>query len=199
MNDIVASRTATRDKVRRLPGVEGIWIFVLIDMSVFALLFLSYVLERVNQPALFARSQQVLDVRLGLINMVVLLTSSWLVALAVHAARENRQKLAARFLSLAFVCGLTFAVIKVFEYTLKFQAGISMLTNDFFMFYFIMTFIHFLHVLAGMVVLAIMAMKARRGGYGGEEHVQGLEVGATYWHMVDLLWVMLFPLLYMAN
>ena len=183
---------------RHLPGHPGIWIFVLIDMSVFGLLFLVYALTRYDQPALFAKSQQALDVVLGLVNMVVLLTSSWFVALAVQCARANQNIQTTVMLVLGMLCGLIFAVIKIVEYTTKLNAGISMLTNDFFMYYYILTFIHFMHVLAGVVVLGVMAAKVRRGGYGAG-NTQGIETGATYWHMVDLLWVMLFPLLYMAS
>jgi nitric oxide reductase NorE protein len=183
---------------RMLPGVPGIWIFVLMDMGFFAMLFLSFVLERAKQPVLFAASQAHLNVSLGLFNMLVLLTSSWFVAMAVHAVRLGRSRQASYLLLAGLACGLVFAAVKVVEYGQKFSAGITPLTDGFFMLYFVMTFLHCLHVIAGVVVLAILALKTRKGVYG-VGRAAGIEMGATYWHMVDLLWIMLFPLLYMAK
>jgi len=190
--------TALSNTAHRLPGEVGIWVFVLFDLVFFALLFLSYVIERAGNPVLFAESQRRLDVGLGLINTLILLTSSWLVALAVHIARVGASKLCARCLWAAALCGSAFISIKLVEYGTKFHAGISMLTNDFFMFYFAMTFIHFVHVIVGTVVLLVVAAKARRGDYQGG-NVKGIETAGIYWHMVDLLWVMLFPLIYLSS
>jgi len=197
-NYIVNALEKDQGLVRRLPGVAGFWIFILIDMVVFAALFLSYVVERVDQVALFSASQATLDVRLGLFNMLVLLTSSWFVAMAVHLARRGQSREVAWLLWGGVLSGLIFSVVKVYEYTEKFSAGTSMLTNDFYMFYFTLTGIHFVHVLIGVMVLSFLAVRAKRGGYS-HGNAKGLEVGATYWHMVDLLWIMLFPLLYMAR
>lgn len=187
-----------RLKPRRLPGDPGVWVFVLVDLVLFGLLFLSYVLERSNKVELFAQSQRALDIELGLTNTLVLLTSSWLVVLALHATKENAQKWIPRFLTMAALCGAGFVAIKIFEYVIKFQAGISMLTNDFFMFYFFITFIHFIHVVVGTIVLSILAGRARRGVYH-PDNVKGIETAGVYWHMVDLLWVMLFPLIYLVS
>lgn len=172
--------------------------FVLIDLCVFALLFLTFVVEQSAQPAVFAQSRAMLDAPLGLANTIVLLTSSWFMALAVHAAREGAQVWASRFVVLAISTGVMFVGIKSAEYAAKFADGISPVTNDFFMYYFIITFIHFFHVIAGIAVLSAVLLKVRRGGYGAGRS-KGIETAATYWHMVDLLWVMLFPLLYLAE
>lgn len=197
-NYIVNSLEKNQRLDRRLPGVAGFWIFILIDMIVFFALFLSYVFERIDQVELFSASQASLDVNLGLFNMLVLLTSSWLVAMAVHLARDGQSWKVAWLLWGGVLSGLIFSVVKIYEYTEKFRTGTSMLTNDFYMFYFTLTGIHFIHVLVGVIVLSFLAVRAKRGrySYGNEK---GLEVGATYWHMVDLLWIMLFPLLYMAR
>lgn len=182
----------------RLPGVPGIWIFVMLDLLFFGMLFLAYLVERAGQPALFARSQASLNLQLGLLNMLVLLTSSWFVALAVHAVRAGHTVRAAWLLRTALACALVFVAVKLVEYGQKLAAGISPLTDGFFMLYFVMTFFHFMHVLAGAVVLGVVARNAGRGAYSSGAHT-GLEIAATYWHMVDLLWIMLFPLLYMAR
>lgn len=195
MSETLTAGAARGTEARVLPGVPGIWIFVLMDMGFFAMLFLAFVLERAKQPALFAASQEHLNVSLGLFNMLVLLTSSWFVAMAVQALRLGRSRLASALLPAGLACGLVFAAVKVVEYGQKFSVGITPLTDGFFMLYFVLTFLHCLHVIAGVVVLAVLGLKARRGA----QSVTGVEMGATYWHMVDLLWIMLFPLLYMAR
>jgi nitric oxide reductase NorE protein len=198
MSETMTAGAVHGAKERVLPGVPGIWIFVLMDMGFFAMLFLAYVLERAKQPALFAASQEHLNVGLGLFNMLVLLTSSWFVAMAVQALRLGRSRQASGLLLAGLACGLLFAAVKVVEYGQKFAAGITPLTDGFFMLYFVLTFLHCLHVIVGVVVLAILALQARKGAYGAGS-TAGIEMGATYWHMVDLLWIMLFPLLYMAR
>lgn len=189
---------AGEGKRAKLPGNVGIWVFISVDLIFFTLLFLSFVIERAGKPALFAASQQKLNVELGLVNTLILLTSSWLVVLAVEAARAGGQAAIPRFLALAILCGLGFIGIKIFEYSAKFSAGISPLTNDFFMFYFLVTFFHFMHVIAGTGVLTFVGIRARRGAYR-PGRVLGIEMAAIYWHMVDLLWVMIFPLIYLSS
>ncbi|MDT5302059.1 MAG: hypothetical protein QOG79_5301, partial [Mycobacterium sp.] len=123
---------------------------------------------------------------------------SWFAALALDAVRKSRFALAQRFIGGAFLCGLAFMVSKAIEYTEKLNAGISLLTNDFFMYYFTLTGIHLFHVVAGNVVLLVMWFKARSQSFEPEQPVV-LECGAIYWHMVDLIWIILFPLLYLVR
>ena len=197
-------RTSTEPRLapsgpgRRLPGEQGIWVFVLLDMSFFGLLFVAYTVQQVHSPELFAQAQRTLDTRLGLLNTTILLTSSWLAALAVHAARRDHVRAASRRLSMAAACGVAFGVSKGVEYAGKIGAGYSVLTDDFFLFYFVITFIHLLHVLAGTLVLLLMkrSLTSQAQGSGA---LKRLESATTYWHMVDLLWVMIFALLYLAR
>jgi nitric oxide reductase NorE protein len=183
---------------RRLPGIEGVWVFVAADLTVFGLFFVSFVRDRGRDAALFEQARQTLDADIGGVNTLILLTSSWFVALAVQAAQAGAARRIPRLLAWAAVCGLAFAVLKVIEYAHKLRAGTSMLTNDFYMYYFTLTGIHLLHVAAGTVILLILWSKARAGAYGSG-NCAGLESGATFWHMVDLLWVVIFPLLYLLK
>ena len=164
----------------------------------FGLLFVSFVLDRGKQPALFQASRKLLNPNIGGLNTLILLSSSWFVALAVEAARRNDQARLCRCLAGGIACGLAFGVSKVFEYTEKLRAGISLLSNPFFSYYYALTGIHLLHVAAGTIILVVLLRKARAGAYGGGK-LSGLETGASYWHMVDLLWIMLFPLLYLMR
>jgi len=204
MSDLLMSpETDTRfvpvgDPPRRLPGVEGVWVFVMADMTVFAVLFGSFIVGRHQNPALFEASRHALNPNFGGVNTLILLTSSWFAALALDAVRNSRFALAQRFIGGAFLCGLAFMVSKGIEYTEKLNAGISLLTNDFFMYYFTLTGIHLFHVVAGNVVLVVLWFKARSRSFDPERPVV-LECGAIYWHMVDLIWIILFPLLYLVR
>ena len=173
---------------RRLPGVEGLWVFVLADMTVFAVLFGSFIIGRHHNTGLFEASRHALNPNFGGVNTLILVTSSWFAALALDAVRKSRFALAQRFIGGAFLCGLAFMVSK----------GISLLTNDFFMYYFTLTGIHLFHVVAGNVVLLVLWFMARSRSFDPERPVV-LECGAIYWHMVDLLWIILFPLLYLVR
>ncbi|MDB5985815.1 MAG: heme/copper-type cytochrome/quinol oxidase, subunit 3 [Nevskia sp.] len=194
----MATAAARLQQARRLPGVEGVWVFIAADMAMFGLLFVSFMLERQKNLALFEHSRHTLDANFGGINTLILLTSSWFVVLAVDAAKRNRVQRVAPCLAAAMICGFAFTVSKALEYADKLRSGISMLTNDFYMYYFALTGIHLLHVAAGCVVLAVLWKRARAGTYNSAQCV-GLECGASYWHMVDLLWILLFPLLYLLR
>lgn len=185
-------------KTDDLPGDLAIWIFIFAEMLVFGLLFIAYAFTRAGDVDLFNASQLTLSQTAGAINTLVLITSSYFVVRAVSAIKQDYSKQCAWWLSGAFLLGGVFIVIKVMEFHDKFSAGISLSTNAFYMFYLSLTFFHFMHVLMGMVILACVIMKARRGGYSRHDHV-GVETGASFWHMVDLLWIILFPLIYVIR
>ena len=174
------------------------WVFVMADMTVFAILFGSFMSSRHQNPDLFEASRHALNPNFGGVNTLILLTSSWCAALALNAVRKCRFVLAQRFIGGAFLLGVAFMVSKAIEYTEKLEAGVSLLTNDFFMYYFTLTGIHLFHVLAGNIVLIVLWFMARSGSFDPERPVV-LECGAIYWHMVDLLWIILFPLLYLMR
>jgi nitric oxide reductase NorE protein len=177
--------------------VEGVWVFVFADMAVFALMFGCFMWDRRLQPEVFEASRQALSLTTGGINTLILLTSSMLVVLAIEALKHGRNAQAPLFFGLATACGVGFIVSKAVEYGQKFEAGISLQSNDFFMYYFIMTGMHLGHVVVGTVILLVLALASRSSRPGGS--IVAYEGGATYWHMVDLLWVCLFPLLYLVR
>ncbi|MDP3439806.1 MAG: cytochrome c oxidase subunit 3 family protein [Azonexus sp.] len=183
---------------KRLPGDLAIWIFILAEMLAFAVFFSAYAFARASNVELFNQYQQTLDRNAGALNTVLLITGSWFVVLAVQAAHRDDGKAISRNIALGFICGAGFLVIKVFEYAEKFGAGISLSTNTFYMFYISLTFFHFMHVILGMVILTAIWLQARKGAYTSQ-NAHGLESGAAYWHMVDLLWIILFPLVYVMR
>lgn len=176
----------------------GILTFIIADMIIFGVLFVAFMVERSGQVALFDLSSATLNVQLGLLNTLILVTSGLFVVLAVQAARQGRSRVTRGWLLASFAVGAGFGITKLIEYGDKLEHGITMLSNDFYMFYFVLTGVHFLHFLGGMAVLAVLWFRA------GQEPVDGplfgwIESGALYWHMVDLLWIVIFPLLYLLG
>jgi len=189
-------------KLKYPPGDFAIWMIIYIELLTFGLFFLGYIYSRRADVELFNASQLLLDQRSGFINTVLLITSSFFVVKAVEAIKtmelKKASKYASNWLLSAIGFGGIFLVIKMGEFISKYQDGINLSTNKFFMFYFLLTMFHFLHVLLGMIILFNLYLKTKIQGYTKEDH-RGLETGASYWHMVDLLWIVLFPLIYIIR
>jgi nitric oxide reductase NorE protein len=181
-----------------VPGEIGMWFVVLADMSVFASFFGVFLIERARDPALFATARAHLDLTAGMLNTLVLLASSLVVVHGVRAIREGRRELAGQLFTVACGLGLVFLAVKAAEYVAKFGAGITPMSDAFFLYFFVFTGIHALHVVIGLV--GLLAMRAlARSPRPRPSQVRVVEIGATFWHMVDLLWIVLFPLLYLAS
>ena len=192
--------TDTKQGHLRIPGEAGIWLFIFGDLIMFSLFFGTFLFYRADDPALYNASQETLSETFGVFNTALMLSSSWFVAMAVSAARKNMIKAPLILFSLAFLCGAGFGVVKFLEYGEKIGNGITLVTNDFYMYYFLFTGIHCLHVLVGMGVLAFLIFycKARKGVYTGHD-LRNIESGGCFWHVVDLLWIVLFALLYLVK
>jgi nitric oxide reductase NorE protein len=192
------AETLSTGRPARLPGDSGVWTFIIADMGAFALFFLIFTVGRVSAPALFEQSRQHLDLNLGLFNTLILLTSSLFMVRSVEAARAGVRAAVIRNLALTMLIGSGFAVTKIIEYAAKAHAGIGLTTNEFFTYYFVFTGIHFLHFLIGIGALTMMLVKARRDALDAKFQTWIESVGC-YWHMVDLLWIMLFPMIYLQR
>ena len=195
---LVEIATADRVKPRRLPGVDGVWVFIGADSVIFAILFLSFMQDRLKNPAIFEASRQTLNMHLGGIDTLILLTSSWSVALAVQAMKRDQIDREPRLLLGGAVTGLMFVASKSIEYFEKFAHGITPGTNPFYMWYFTLTGIHLIHVVVGTSLLTYLWVRSWRGTYD-HLHRAVPESVASYWHLVDLLWIVLFPLLYLMK
>lgn len=194
----MSTAVSTTVETRYPPGDLAIWIFILAELSVFAIFFAAYAFTRMSNPELFNLYQATLDRGAALINTLALITSSYFVVRALAAIRVGEGERCARWLGLAILMGLVFLGVKGFEYAHHFGQGITLSTNRFYMFYLSLTFFHFMHVILGLVILLAVALKARKGDYDAQEHT-GVETGASYWHMVDLVWLILFPLVYVMH
>lgn len=183
---------------RRIPGEAGTWIFLFGDMLVFGVFFATFMYERGLAPDLFDESRQTLSTSIGLANTLILLTSSLFVVTAIRAIRSS-ERLAARWLLAgALVCGLAFVGLKAVEYTAKVYEGYTPDQNTFYLYYFILTGLHLFHVLIGIVVLVTLLTQTRHAELSATRMAL-VEGGACFWHLVDLLWIVLFPLLYLVS
>lgn len=184
------------------PGDFAIWIIIYIELITFAALFIGYSYSRRSDIELFNKSQLLLEQNFGFINTILLITSSYFIVKAIETIKKvekaNTFSVASSYILGAISLGTLFLILKVFEFYGKYEQGINLSTNKFFMFYFLLTMFHFLHVLLGVIILFNLYKKTKIGGYTQSSHI-GLETGASYWHMVDLLWIILFPLIYIMR
>lgn len=187
-----------QDATPRLPGDLGVWLIILLELLTFAILFVSFAFARTREVELFNASQA--THQLPEINSTVLSAPAFRlsVACAVSAVRRNASTVGARWLLGALACGGGFVGVKLGEYAQKMASGVDLSTNTFYMFYLFLTGFHFLHVVVGMLALGYLWVKTRRGCYGSHD-CHALETGAAFWHMVDLLWIVLFPLVYVMR
>lgn len=191
-----------KQKLPYPPGDFAIWIIIYIELMTFGLFFIGFAISRKGQVEVFNTSQLLLDQRFGFVNTILLITSSYFVVKAVTIIKTiNTQesfKKASVYLIGAIGLGGIFLIIKIIEFSDKYSQGINLSTNSFFMFYFILTIFHFMHVILGIIILYNLYLNTKVGLYTKKEH-RGLETGASYWHMVDLLWIVLFPLVYIIR
>ena len=179
-----------------LPGDASMWVFVLGDMVIFGVYFIIFMVYRGHEQAVFLASQRHLSLPSGVINTLVLLASSRFVALAVAAARAGDDRRARRLIHWGALCGLAFLLVKAHEWYSLVSAGRTVQRNNFYMFYYTFTGVHLCHVLMGLIVLGVMLAELRRPA---GRRTWLIEAGAIYWHMVDLLWIILFALLYLVR
>lgn len=179
----------------RVPGEVGIWIFVLGDMVVFAVCFVVLATVYGRDHTAYVADQRALHLLMGIVNTVVLVTSSLTMALAVRATRLARPRAVPRFVVAAMAGAVVFIAVRAVEYTDLLSGGHAARSDDFVLYYFCLTGLHLLHVVIGLCVLGGVLRIVRWPALG--EHDRRLvETGASYWHMVDLLWLVLFGLLY---
>ncbi|GAA5054618.1 cytochrome c oxidase subunit 3 [Nocardia callitridis] len=180
---------------RALPADPHLWVFVLGDLVIFSVYFVVYMIDRNRHQGAFLASQQHLHQGIGALNTVLLLASSLFVAHAVTAARAGRYRRAIGTTMLAGGCGVLFTVTKAGEWTAEIGAGHTFPSSDFFMYYYMLTGIHLFHVVLGLVFLGVVVLELR----GPRKRRAVIETGAVYWHMVDLLWLLIFALLYVLR
>lgn len=173
-----------------LPGDPMIWVLIFSELAVFGLLLGAFTVARAVNPSVFASGQAMLDPGVAAVNTLVLLTSGWAAARGALAAGEHRRPACRRWLALAITLGAAFVAIKLLEYAGEIAAGAALETSTFFTLYFLLTGFHLLHVVLGIVILAVVLRGAAPAA---------VETGTSFWHMVDLVWVVMFPIIYLVR
>lgn len=188
----------------------GMWLFLVTEVLLFGGLFVAYAIFRAWHPDMFYNAHKMLDVSMGAINTVVLITSSFTMALAIRSIQMNRSRQSMWLLIITLMLAGVFLVIKYFEYSHKFHLG--QLPGQFYTFegvegnnphiffsiYFMMTGLHGFHVICGIGVIAWLARRTARGDFSSEYYTP-VELTGLYWHLVDLIWIFLFPLFYLIG
>lgn len=180
------------------PGFNGLWLLLTLDLGAFFLYFFAFMLERQGNEALFEQARQSLNIWNAVANTLILLTSSWFVVKAIEGAREGAPRRARQHLQYAIFCGLAFAVLKVWAWAEEIMAGNSITAGAFYGYYFAITGMHFFHALVGLSALALCLHKLR-DEVMGHNAVAWITSAGVFWHLVDMLWVMIFPLIYLLR
>ena len=188
----------------------GMWVFLITEIMFFGGLFTAYAVYRAEYLPSFIAGSRLLEVKLGATNTLVLILSSYTMALAVHAAQLGKRKPLVGFLLLTLLLGCVFLGIKFIEYSEKFRLhlvpGIDFApaqsypahTELFLYLYFIMTLVHALHLLIGICLVGVLAVRAKQAAFSAS-YFTPVEVTGLYWHFVDIVWIFLFPLLYLIQ
>ena len=188
----------------------GMWVFLVTEVMFFGGLLMAYLLYRVWYPAAWSEGSLELDIRLGAFNTVVLIGSSLTMAFAVRSAQTGAQRATVRWLIVTMILGLTFLVVKYFEYKHKwdlnhipganfqFEGPHAHQVEIFLSLYFGLTGLHALHMIIGVSILAVITWMASRGRFSPQWNTP-VEISGLYWHFVDIVWIFLFPLLYLVD
>ena len=196
---------------QREAGTLGMWAFLITEILFFGGMFMAYLLYRTKFPESFAAASAHLDWRLGAANTAVLIISSLTMALAVYYSQTGDRKKLMLFLVLTMILGATFLGVKAYEYHIKWVdhliPGFDFLWKGhgdpqhvqmFYFLYFAMTGIHALHMIIGLGIMTVILTMAKRGRFTPEYH-SPVEISGLYWHFVDIVWIFLFPLLYLLG
>lgn len=186
----------------------GMWLFLFTELLLFGGLFLVFSIYRYMNHDAFSKGGHELDIFIGTVNTIVLITSSLTIAISITAIQQNRKKLSIFLMILTIVLALVFMVNKYFEWSAKFEHGLAPGTVGFselpkgealfFLLYFFMTGLHALHVIAGSVFIAVIIFKVKNGTISHTNFAQHENAG-LYWHLVDIIWIFLFPLFYLVH
>jgi len=184
------------NKIYYPPGGILIWFLIILEVFTFLGAILVFVYYRGNNLEQFTTSQEVLSPIIGTINTIILITSGYFMAISVNKLRENNTEKSASYMLIGLFLGILFLVIKGFEFYQKIDLGYGFSYNEFFTFYWLMTGFHFVHVLFGVILLTYMSRAVKKKKYNSETMFD-VEASATYWHMCDLIWILIFPVLYL--
>ena len=178
------------------PGGILLWIIIGMELLTFFVGIIFFYVEKSADPGLFRLMQARLDITFGTINTILLITGGYTAAIAILKLRRGNSLISGRYTLTSFFFGIAFLGLKSFEYHNKLEAGFDMGYNTFFTFYWLLTVFHFIHVAVGVSLLLFMFIKIQKGEYS-DTNMENPESIAMFWHMCDLIWIILFPVLYL--
>ncbi len=177
------------------PGGILIWIIVMVEVVTFGIALITFRLNFENNHVDFFSQQEYLHKTIGLINTIILISSGFFMAKTLHEIKESRISDAKKWLLPTIVSGMLFLILKSWEYSLAIGDGHVFGTTTFLNYYWMLTFFHFLHVTVGIIILSALFISLHKGKYS----VMDFEAGGVFWHMCDLIWILLFPVLYLIH
>lgn len=178
------------------PGGILVWIIVFLELVTFAAGFAVFVFQGRENPAVFDAGRASLNQPIALANTFILLTGGWCMANSILLLRQGRKEGSARWMAGAIATGIGFIILKSFEYSQKFGHGIGLGNDTFFTLYYLLTGFHLIHVFVAAILLVVMLRGARRGRYDADHH-QDVESVGIFWHLCDLIWLLLYPIIYL--
>lgn len=182
----------------KVPGNIAVWILIFAELTEFGFFFVAFLIAKALNPDIFFEGVAQLHTNAGMLNTFILLTSSYFIAHAIKSIQSAKRERCLLFLYLTLLCGAAYCGIKAWEYHWNEAANIGIRTNLFFSIYYYLTFNHWLHVGMGMCVISWVTVKLHLNLYNKNDY-EGLESAASYWHMIDLVWIIIFPLLYVLR
>lgn len=177
------------------PGGILMWIIIFLELITFGMALIAFVYYGSENATVFHQSRMELNTAFGTMNTFFLLTSGFFMAIAVHQFKENNVQKSSLFFKLAMLGGFLFLILKSVEYYHKIESGISLDTNMFYTFYWLLTGFHVIHVVMGLVILAWTNYGMRKKN--SDTVIEDVEACAAFWHMCDLIWLLLFPVIYL--
>jgi len=177
------------------PGGILLWIIIFLELLTFGIALIAMVVSSKQDPTVFHESRLILNTAFGTVNTVFLITSGFFMAVSVNYLKQQKTKKSLLFLRLTMLGGILFLVLKGFEYADKIDAGFTIGYNTFFTYYWMLTLFHIIHVLVGLVILISVHIGLKKNA--NTTTIEDVEASAAFWHMCDLIWLLLFPIIYL--
>ncbi|MDG1812057.1 MAG: cytochrome c oxidase subunit 3 [Polaribacter sp.] len=177
------------------PGGILMWIVIFLELITFGMALVAMAAYSKDEPEVFHNSRLLLNTTYGTINTLFLITSGFFMALSVRYLKDGNAKKSSLYLKLTMLGGLLFLILKTIEYNAKIDAGLTLEYNTFFSFYWMLTLFHVIHVLVGLVILTIVYFDLKKKKE--QTNLDDFEASAAFWHMCDLIWLLLFPIIYL--
>ena len=177
------------------PGGILLWIIIFLELITFGIALIAMVISSKENPTVFHESRLLLNTAFGTVNTVFLITSGFFMAISVNYLKQNNTKESLFFLTLTILGGLLFLILKSIEYSDKVEAGLTIGYNTFFTYYWMLTLFHVIHVIVGLVILGSVYVGLKKDS--SITAIEDVEASVAFWHMCDLIWLLLFPIIYL--